>query len=143
MLRHIQRIAVACIAIVAISTALPAAAGPIAIEAPSAMVQSDTSKPGGVSLTIVNSGDADTLVSISTPVAKVAQLYNNKMKRGKMRMRRKSTVDIAAKAKLTLTLEGLHIMLMGLTTPMNSGMTFPITLNFEKAGAIEVKVTVR
>ena len=36
----------------------------------------------------------------------------------------------------------LHVMLMGLTEPLVEGQSFPLTLNFERAGSIEVKVMI-
>jgi hypothetical protein len=39
--------------------------------------------------------------------------------------------------------EGYHFMLIGLKKPLNAGDKFPLTLNFEKAGRIEVSVTVQ
>ena len=58
-------------------------------------------------------------------------------------MRRKTSLDIGANTIVKLQHSGLHIMLMGLKSPLKSGMTFPLTLNFEKAGSVEVTVTVQ
>jgi hypothetical protein len=127
----------------ALAVAFPAVAATIEIHNPWAKQQSDPSKPGGIFLMIVNQGGADTLVSVSTPAAKIAQLHNNKISHGKMRMRRKTELDITAGAKVDLSSDGLHIMLMGLAKPLMPGTTIPVTLNFEKAGPVEVDVPVR
>jgi copper(I)-binding protein len=37
---------------------------------------------------------------------------------------------------------GLHIMLVGLAHPLASGSDFPLTLRFEKAGELTVRVRV-
>jgi copper(I)-binding protein len=129
--------------IIGILFTVTAHAATIEIAKPWAKAQADTSTPGGIALTIVNSGGPDKLVSIKTPVARMAQLHNSKMKHGKMRMRRKTSLDVAAKANVELKMDGLHIMLMGLKSPLAAGSTFPVTLVFEKAGAIDVKVTVK
>ncbi len=96
-----------------------------------------------MALTIINNAGADTLISAKTPVAKMAQIHSKKKKRGKMRMRRKTGLDIAANSVVKLKHSGLHIMLMGLKSPLESGTTFPLTLNFQNAGPIEVTVTVQ
>jgi copper(I)-binding protein len=36
----------------------------------------------------------------------------------------------------------MHVMLMGLKEPLVEGKFFPLTLNFERAGTVEVTVTV-
>jgi copper(I)-binding protein len=38
---------------------------------------------------------------------------------------------------------GLHIMLINLTSPLEAGSMFTLTLNFEQAGAVEVSVPIR
>ena len=38
---------------------------------------------------------------------------------------------------------GDHLMLMGLKKPLVEGETFPMTLEFERGGKVEVKVTVQ
>ncbi len=121
----------------------PANAASIEISNPIAMPQSKLAAPGGVALTIINNAGADKLVSAKTPVAKMAQIHNKKKKHGKMRMRRKTGLDIGANTVVKLQHSGLHIMLMGLKSPLKSGTTFPLTLNFEKAGSVEVTVTVQ
>ena len=37
---------------------------------------------------------------------------------------------------------GLHVMLFGLKQPLKAGEHFPLTLEFEKAGKVEVQVQV-
>jgi copper(I)-binding protein len=60
-----------------------------------------------------------------------------------MRMRRTTEMDLAPNGNVTLEHDGLHIMLMGLTSPLKSGDSFPLTLKFEKAGEVKVNVTVK
>jgi copper(I)-binding protein len=38
---------------------------------------------------------------------------------------------------------GFHLMLVGLKQPLKEGATFPMSLQFERAGQIEVKVVVQ
>ena len=46
-------------------------------------------------------------------------------------------------ARVTLEPGGYHIMLIGLTEDLTDGMTFDLTLTFEKAGDVVVPVTVQ
>jgi len=39
--------------------------------------------------------------------------------------------------------EGYHLMLMGLRQPLQAGQRFPLTVQFEKAGKMEIEVTVQ
>ncbi len=100
-------------------------------------------KAGAAYLTIVNKGDeVDRLLSIETPVAKVAQIHTNIMTNGIMKMRRVEAVEIALGEPVVLGPGGLHIMLMGLKAPLREGESFPLVLTFENAGPIEIPVEI-
>jgi len=96
---------------------------------------------GAAYLTIVSPG-ADRLVSLSTPVAKKAQLHTMTTEGGVMKMRPLDGLDVPADQPVTLKPGGAHIMLMGLNQPLQAGQSFPLTLSFEKAGQREVTVAV-
>ena len=38
---------------------------------------------------------------------------------------------------------GMHLMLIGLKAPLKEGTSFPMTLQFERAGTVEVTVDVQ
>ncbi len=98
---------------------------------------------GAAYMTLMNEGSApDRLVSVSTPAAKKAELHNHIVEGGLMKMRRVGTVEITPGEPSMLQPGGLHIMLMGLTEPLVEGNSFPLTLSFERAGSIEVKVMI-
>jgi len=62
---------------------------------------------------------------------------------GVMRMREIDGVALAPKAKVQMKPGlGLHLMLIGLKEPLKEDATFPMTLEFERAGKVEVKVIV-
>ena len=62
---------------------------------------------------------------------------------GVMRMREVDGIALAPKAKVQMKPgAGLHLMLMGLEAPLKEDATFPMTLEFERAGKVEVKVIV-
>jgi copper(I)-binding protein len=96
---------------------------------------------GAAYLTIVSPG-ADRLVSLSTPVAKKAELHTMTTEGGVMKMRPLDGLDVPADQPVTLKPGGAHIMLMGLNQPLQAGQSFPLTLSFEKAGQREVTVAV-
>jgi copper(I)-binding protein len=91
----------------------------------------------------MNKGSApDRLVSVSTPAAKKAELHNHIMEGGLMKMRPVGVVEVTPGDPSVLQPGGLHIMLMGLSQPLVEGNSFPLTLNFERAGSIEVEVMI-
>jgi len=59
-----------------------------------------------------------------------------------MKMRPIASIDIPAGQAVALQPGGLHIMLVGLAKPLQSGHSFPLTLSFEKAGTRTVNVAV-
>jgi copper(I)-binding protein len=122
------------------STAL---AQPAQLEVNNAWARATAGKADtGVAYVAIQSPTADRLVSLSTPVAKKAELHTMSMQGMVMKMRPLSELDIPARQPVTLKPGGDHIMLMGLNQPLRAGQTFPLTLDFEKAGSRSVTVTV-
>jgi copper(I)-binding protein len=96
--------------------------------------------------TLENSGSvADKLVRATTPVAARVELHTMSVDaQGVMRMREIDGIALAPKAKLQMRPGmGTHLMLVGLKEPLKEGATFPMTLQFERAGTVEVKVVVQ
>lgn len=92
-----------------------------------------------------NTGSAaDRLVRVSTPAAARVEMHTMAVDaQGVMRMREVDAIELAPKAKLTMRAgNGYHLMLIGLKGPLKEGDSFPMTLQFERAGAVEVKVVV-
>ena len=96
----------------------------------------------GAAYVTIQSPTADRLVSASTPVAKKTELHTMSMQGMVMKMRPVSGVDILAGQPVSLKPGGEHIMLMGLKQPLREGQSFPLTLDFEKAGPRTITVTV-
>src|SRR6516162_11900768 len=105
-----------------------------------------TMQPGAtgvVYLTVSNSGPAaDRLVSVSSPVAAGAGLHIMLMEGTVMQMRPVDALDVKPGDTVQLKPGGLHIMLTNLKEALKQGQHFPLTLDFEKAGRVEVEVTV-
>lgn len=101
------------------------------------------SKNGAAYMTLTIKGSTpDRLVSVTTPAAKKAELHNHIMEGGMMKMRPVEAVEISPGTPSVLKPGGLHVMLMGLTEPFVEGKSYPLTLEFERAGSIEVKVMI-
>jgi len=96
----------------------------------------------GAAYLTITSPTADRLTGLSTPVADKAELHLMTMEGGIMRMRPLAGVDLAPGQKVALKPGGTHVMLVGLKEPLRPGQSFPLILQFEKAGASEVTVAV-
>lgn len=97
---------------------------------------------GAAYLTIESAGP-DRLTGISTPVAGKAELHEMTMQGGIMKMRPLAAIDLPAGRAVVLKPGAAHIMLVGLKQPLRVGESFPLTLEFEKAGKREVAVAVQ
>lgn len=98
---------------------------------------------GAAYMTLMNKGSApDRLVSVSTPMAMKAELHTHLMEGGVMKMRRLDGIDLVPGKPSLLKPGGLHVMMMGLKEPLVDGKSFPLTLNFERAGTVEVTVRI-
>jgi periplasmic copper chaperone A len=96
----------------------------------------------GVAYLTIQSPTPDRLVSVSSPMAKKAELHTMEMSGMVMKMRPLASLDIPAGQPVTLKPGGDHVMLTGLNSPLREGQSFPLTLTFEKAGTREVTVAV-
>ena len=97
---------------------------------------------GIIYMTISDSGAPDTLTGVTTPVAAKADLHETIDDHGVMKMRSVATLTVAPGAPVTLAPGGYHIMLMGLKRALKEGDSFPVTLDFAKAGQVTATVTV-
>jgi copper(I)-binding protein len=90
-------------------------------------------------LTIENKGStADRLLAVSYARAKEVQLHEMKMDGDKMMMRQITGIEIPVNGTVELKPGGYHLMLMGLDSPIKDGEQLKMTLQFEKAGKVEV-----
>jgi len=87
--------------------------------------------------------DADRLLSASTPVAGKAELHEHIHAAGLMKMQQVQNVAIPAGGEVKFEPMGYHVMLFNLKQQAKDGERFPLTLTFEKAGAVEVEIAVQ
>lgn len=101
--------------------------------------------PVGVGyLVIENRGSAvDRLLSISSETSGRVEMHEMAVTDGVMRMRPlPKGVEIAPGLTAKFEPGGLHIMFVDLKRPLEKGDRIKATLNFEKAGAIEIEFVV-
>ena len=98
----------------------------------------------GAYVTLENKGrETDRLVAASTPVAKSVEIHTMALDGNVMRMREVGMIELKPSARIEMQPgDGFHLMLMGLRQQLKAGGSFPLTLQFEKAGKIEVSVSV-
>jgi copper(I)-binding protein len=90
----------------------------------------------------IASPDADRLIGASTTAAKQTDLMTMKSGDGTMAMAYLEVIEIPAGKRVSLDPSGLHVWLEGLNQPLEAGKSFPLVLEFEKAGRREVTVSV-
>jgi copper(I)-binding protein len=95
-------------------------------------------------LQIANKGKSDdALLSASAAIAERVELHTMSMEGDVMKMRAVDSVELKAENTISMKPgQGPHVMLFGLKKTLKAGDKFPMTLNFRKAGAVEVLVEV-
>ena len=84
------------------------------------------------------------LVSVSTPVAGVAEVHEMKMEGDVMKMRAvEGGLDLPAGKTVELSPGGYHLMVMDLKAALPKGSTVPFTLVFKDAKGVESKVELK
>lgn len=100
---------------------------------------------GGGYLTIKNTGtEADRLVGGSADFTAMVEVHEMKMDGDVMKMRKLSDgIEIPAGGEVVLKPGGYHLMFMKLSEQLQSGEMRKVTLEFEKAGSIELDFSVK
>ena len=135
----------------AVLAALLLAVAPIPAQAADIMVMeafaraSATPSAGAAAayVSVMNHGGDDRLLGVASPAARTAEIHRTEIVDGVMKMQSVEALEIAAHGKLEMKPGGYHIMFMGLKQPLKQGEEIDLTLRFEKAGELTVKVPVR
>ncbi|MDL0430483.1 copper chaperone PCu(A)C [Marinobacter sp. TBZ242] len=102
--------------------------------------------PMGVGyMAITNHGDSDvTLIDASTSRAKSVSIHESTMKNGTMSMRPlKEGLTIPGGETVELKPHSYHLMLEKLQSPLKEGESIPLTLNFEGAADMDIRLDVK
>lgn len=115
----------------------------IAVEEPWARATPKGTKMGAAYMTLVNNGASpERLLGATTPLAEHVQFHQETEEKGVSRMRELKVVDMKPGEKIIFKPGEMHVMIIGLKQPLMEGQTFPLTLQFEKAGIVKVTVLV-
>ena len=118
--------------------------GELFIDHPWARATPRGASVAGGFLIIENKGaSADRLIGVSSEIAARFEIHESKIERGVATMRPlEKGLAIAPGKRVTLAPGGYHVMFMDLKRPLAPGERFKATLQFERAGAIEVEFAV-
>jgi copper(I)-binding protein len=122
-------------------------AGDVEITHPYATPSVPGTKNGAAYIaTLENTGkQPDRLLRVSTPVAGRSEIHTmTQDAAGVMRMREVGEIALAPGAVIKMRPGGgFHFMLFDLKQPLKEGDTFPMTMEFEHGGKVELKVVVQ
>lgn len=117
--------------------------GAIRIVDPWARATAGMATVGAAYMTLENTGaTTDRLIEATSPIATDAELHAHIVDGDIMRMRGVESMDLPPGETVELQPGGLHVMLIGLSTPLQLGEHFPLTLTFAEAGTTTVEVEV-
>lgn len=148
MTKIVQKLATA----VLLSTLLAAPARAQEVRAGDLVITQAWSRatPGGAKvaggyLTIENKGSTpDRLIGGTVDVAAKVEVHEMATKNGVMTMRQlDSGLTIEPGKTVKLAPGGYHLMMFDLKSPLKQGSKLPVTLEFEKAGKVEVSFDVQ
>jgi copper(I)-binding protein len=115
----------------------------VTISHPWSRATAPSQKVGAVFMTITtNANVADRLIGAQSPDAERAQIHGHMMDGDVMRMRPVDGVTIPAEGEAVLEPGSFHIMLIGLKAPLFEETVIPLTLEFEKAGIVEIEAVI-
>jgi periplasmic copper chaperone A len=144
-----SRFVAAAAFVLAALLAVPASAedvvlGALKISAPWARATPKGAAVGGGYMTITNTGTVpDRLISGTSVISSRFELHEMSMDKGVMKMRELSQgLDIKPGEKVEFKPGGYHVMFMGLKNQLVQGESFKATLQFEKAGKVDVNFAI-
>jgi copper(I)-binding protein len=90
----------------------------------------------------LTSSGTDEIVSIATPAAERVEMHMTSQVDGAMQMRPVARMTLPANDPVKFETGGLHLMLIGLRTPLVAGEHIDVTFNFRSAAASTVAVEI-
>jgi len=90
----------------------------------------------------ITAKESSKLLSVSSPVAGVAEIHEMKMEKDVMKMGAVASLDLPAGKPVELKPGSYHLMLMDLKNPVEKGVKVPLTLRFQdaKGGKFQVEM---
>jgi copper(I)-binding protein len=126
--------------------ALPALAQqtPITVEGAFARASAGNAKNGAAFMILNNSApQADRLIAAKAGISRTVELHNVVKKGEVMAMTPVEAIPVPAGGKTELKPGSYHVMFLDLADTLKEGSSFPLTLQFEKAGAVTIQVPVQ
>ena len=81
------------------------------------------------------------LVSVATPAAASVQIHEMRMDREIMRMRELKALELAAGRPVSLSPDGIHLMLLDVKQPLRPGQSVPMTFTLENTAGQRLSQT--
>jgi copper(I)-binding protein len=117
--------------------------GPLRISQPWARATPKGASVGGAYMTVTNTGTTPDHLTCATQVAAKCQMHAMEMDKGVMKMRElPDGLEVKPGQTVKLSPEGFHMMLVGLTQPLETGKTIAITLKDPSGGSADVTFAV-
>ena len=130
--------AIACVAAAGAALAGDVTVGDLTISDAWTRAMPPGARAGTGFMIIKNAGaEADRLVGGSSPAAGRVEIHEMSVADNIMRMRQlEHGLEVPAKGAVELKPGGYHVMFIDVKTAFKEGEAVPVTLNFEKAGAV-------
>lgn len=123
------------------------AAGDVKISDAYAFAVPDGAKNAAAFMTLAYPADGevvpDRILRAESAIAAETQIHTMQIENDVMSMRPVDSFPLPPTGSFMLTPHGVHVMFMDLNRKLAVGDSFPLTLVFEKSGAVETTVTVR
>lgn len=107
----------------------------------------DTAKNAAAFMTLTYPTGADVvpdrIIRAESDIADQTQIHTMVIEADVMTMRAVDSFPLPPTGKFSLSPHGVHVMFLGLNRKLAKGDEFPLTLVFEKAGAVKTTVSVR
>jgi copper(I)-binding protein len=117
--------------------------GDLQIDTPWARALPPNAPAGAAYFVLRNQGEsADRLLGASSPIAEKTELHTHIHMGEVLKMQQVESVAIAAGETVRFAPGGNHVMFFGLKQPLVAGAEFPLSLQFEGAGTLDVQVQV-
>lgn len=103
---------------------------PVTVVNPSVRLMPPNAKVSAAFMTLRNDGPKPIkIIGASNPASQTTEIHTHLNEGGLLKMRQIPGLEISPGESVTLQPGGLHLMLIGLKTPLREGETIPITLN--------------